>query len=456
MRTGGLFGMPHLIYTMQGREGSIRIAICGGGIGGLCLAVSLSKHPHLDVKLYEAAGQFREIGAGVMIWSRTWRILESMGLASEFSKIAHAPPTGTQGVGFDFRRSDQPEEGFRFKLVEMPYGCIRFHRAQFLDVFVHHLPTGIAHFSRHLVSYSKTNSVPGPICLTFADGTSATCDVLIGADGIKSIIRTQMYREAAETERDAKLLEYIQPIWTGTMAYRGLIRVQDIPRGRSGSLHRTIETPMMYCGRSKYVLVLQHVVGYSISEGDIVNVVTFASQPERHGEIYEGEWVTECEQRELLDCYARWEPEVEQLLKCIEKPTRWAIHHLRPLPFYHKDGVVLMGDAAHAMSPHQGAGAGQAVEDAFILSHLLGKAKKENLCRFFDAYQALRLPAANRVLTGSYESGMMYEFNGSYSDNYAKLGPAIHAQWNWIDETSLESDLAAVLKLATTPARSAL
>lgn len=69
----------------------------GGGIGGLCLAVCLSKFAHLEVKLYEAAGQFREIGAGVMIWARTWRVLQSMGLDSDFSKIAHSPPTATQG-----------------------------------------------------------------------------------------------------------------------------------------------------------------------------------------------------------------------------------------------------------------------------------------------------------------------------------------------------------------------
>ena len=123
--------------------------ISGGGIAGLCLAISLSAHPHLVVDLYEATGQFKEIGAGVMIWSRTWRILELMGLANEFSKIAHAPPTGTQGrvqtdqravrpaltffcqaIGFDFRRSDQDHEGFRFKSVEMPCEtcfCLAYH-----------------------------------------------------------------------------------------------------------------------------------------------------------------------------------------------------------------------------------------------------------------------------------------------------------------------------------------
>lgn len=111
----------------------------GGGISGLCLAVALSKFADIDVQVYEAAQRFKEIGAGVMIWSRTWRILELMGLADDFSKIAHAPPDGSPGnrlrweadseffmndlslgVGFDYRKSDQPEEGYRFHLVEFP------------------------------------------------------------------------------------------------------------------------------------------------------------------------------------------------------------------------------------------------------------------------------------------------------------------------------------------------
>jgi len=164
--------------------------------------------------------------------------------------------------------------------------------------------------------------------------------------------------------------------------------------------------------------------------------------------------VADCAQQELLDCYAGWEPEVANLLKCIDKPTRWAIHHLRPLPFYHRGGVVLMGDAAHAMSPHQGAGAGQAIEDAFILGHLLAEAPQGQVRRYLDAYETVRLPAANGVLTGSYESGMMYEFDSEHGDRYETLGPAIEAQWAWIDQVSLDEELASALRLAHQPARS--
>lgn len=90
--------------------------------------------------VYEASERFREIGAGVMVWSRTWHILSEMGLASQFSKAAHAPPDGSigifspnvfvtrrrtklwvgLGVGFDYRKSDQPEVGSRFYLYEVP------------------------------------------------------------------------------------------------------------------------------------------------------------------------------------------------------------------------------------------------------------------------------------------------------------------------------------------------
>ena len=70
----------------------------GGGIGGLCLAVALSQYSDIQVDLYEAAGRFKEIGAGVMIWHRTWEILTQLGMATELSQVAHAVPDGSDGT----------------------------------------------------------------------------------------------------------------------------------------------------------------------------------------------------------------------------------------------------------------------------------------------------------------------------------------------------------------------
>ncbi|KAK0455026.1 FAD/NAD-P-binding domain-containing protein [Armillaria borealis] len=405
-----------------------KVAICGGGISGLCLAVLLCRDPNIQVDMYESASRFAEIGAGVMIWSRTWKIFESIGLAEDFSRIAHSPPDGSIGVGFDYRRSDQAEEGFRFRLVEMAYGCIRFHRAHFLDVLVNRLPPGVAHFGKRLAAYSE-DSETETVTLSFVDGTTETCDLLVGCDGIKSTIRKQMFAEEGGHD----------PVFTGTIAYRGLIPVSALCS--NGAAHRTVSTPMMYCGKNK------HVVSYSISQGSIVNVVTLRSEPEREGSTYpDSTWVTECSRQELLDCYAGWEPEVIEMLQLIETPTRWALHHLRPLSHFVKRRVVLVGDAAHAMSPHQGAGAGQAIEgplyfDAFVLAHLLKKSTSSTLHLACEAYQHVRLPLANRVLRGSYESGMMYEFASEFGDDYLRLGPAIEKQWAWIDETEPVEDL---------------
>ncbi|KAJ3809160.1 FAD/NAD-P-binding domain-containing protein [Lentinula aff. lateritia] len=434
----------------------LRVAICGGGISGLCLAVALSRCPNIQVEVYEATDRFKEIGAGVMIWARTWKILELLGLGSVFSKIAHSPPDGSVGTGFDFRRSDQPEEGSRFHLVQMPYGCIRFYRVDFLDAFVEALPPNVAHFGMRLVSYSQDASAT-EISLQFSNGTTATCDLLAGCDGIKSSIRAQLYRECSERSGDSTLLKFIDPVWTGTIAYRGLIPVEHLP-----PCHRSIADPMMYCGKSK------HVVSYSISRGKVVNVVALASDPKREGEPHNEDivWVTNCLQQELLECYSNWEPEVEQLLNQIENPTKWAIHHLRPLPFFVDRKIALLGDACHAMAPHEGAGkrislkitnlrfmndspegAGQAIEDAFILASLLGQVSSmETLPLALDAYQRVRLPFANRVLKGSYDSGLMYEFNSQYGENYEILGPAIEKQWDWVEEPSPEEERLRALQ----------
>ncbi|KAI0743626.1 FAD/NAD(P)-binding domain-containing protein [Daedaleopsis nitida] len=432
---------------MQAR---FRVAICGGGIGGLTLAVALSRFADIQVDVYEAAGQFKEIGAGVMIWARTWEILALLGMAEDFARIAHAPPDQSLGIGFDYRRSDQPYEGSRFYLFQVPYGCIRFHRAQFLDVLVNHLPEGVAHFGKRLTSYTHSPSTQGrdtQISLTFGDGSKAECDLLVGCDGIKSTIRKQMLEEHVHKRGgDPQVLQCIEPVWSGTIAYRGLIPVERLIKP-NGEKHRTIDTPMMYCGKDK------HVVSYSISAGSIVNVVTLASRPDLYGTPYAGPWVTDCSSAEVKDCYSGWEPEVEELLQRIEKPTRWAIHELKPLPFYTSGRVALLGDAAHAMTPHQGAGAGQAIEDAFILAEVLGHhdTTLANIPRALAAYERVRLPMANHVLRGSRQSGDMYEFNSPLRDNLAPLGPMIGSQWDWLWDSSPQSERDRSLWMLCSP-----
>ncbi|KAG6835640.1 hypothetical protein H0H93_016271 [Arthromyces matolae] len=85
------------------------VAICGGGIGGLSLAVALSKYPDIHVDIYEAAARFSEVGAGIGVWPRVWKILESLGLSHDLAQLTALKPSYELSDAFIFRKSDQPE-----------------------------------------------------------------------------------------------------------------------------------------------------------------------------------------------------------------------------------------------------------------------------------------------------------------------------------------------------------
>lgn len=106
-------------------------------------------------------------------------------------------------------------------------------------MFVHALPPNVAHFGMRLVSYSQ-KAGNGGITLRFSDDTTAICDLLIGCDGIKSSIRAQLFKEVSERSGDTQFSKFIDPVWTGTIAYRGLIPVERLP-----PFHRSITEPMM-------------------------------------------------------------------------------------------------------------------------------------------------------------------------------------------------------------------
>ncbi|KAF7306069.1 Glycoside hydrolase family 3 protein [Mycena chlorophos] len=346
---------------------------------------ALSKYPHIQVDVYEAAGRFKEIGAGVMIWHRTWHILELLGLDAQFVKVTDSDPVPDMGIGFEYRRSDR-KDAFSWYFVEMPYGCIRFHRAHFLDVFVDNLPSGVAHFGKRLVSYAERHA-EGGIELTFADGATTSCDLLVGCDGIKSTVRKQMLSGRPELEA------HVEPRWSGSIAYRGLIPVVDLPGGK----HRAMDHPLMYCGKNK------HVVVYSISRGTVANVVAFASDMGKENAVYGTEWVTECPKEEMLECFAGWEDEVSVLL------------------------------------------------------NVLGSATPRTLDSALAAYEKTRLAMANHVVRESYRAGKMFEFNDEeFGGRYEELGPGIAARWDYLRESTPEGEWKKAQNLLRESAMSGL
>ncbi|THG99814.1 hypothetical protein EW026_g2629 [Hermanssonia centrifuga] len=384
----------------------IKVAICGGGVGGLTLAVALSHSPNVEVDVYEAAQEFAEVGAGIE-------------------------------VAFHLRKGDEPR-GLTFQKLITPGGLISFHRPQFQAVLLRHLSSSCnTYTSKRLVSYTQdtpdtlsANASISPIRLYFRDGTTATCDLLIGADGVKSTVRaTMLNHKAADLRAMGKVAEAdealaaVQPKWSGTMAYRAVIPA-DMLRSKHPR-HRVLTTPHIYLGQNSEMTV------YPISRGTLINFAAFRSRYDLENSTLDGAWVQDVRREELLQDFDRWEPEVQALLD------------------------------AHAMMPYQGAGAGQAIEDAFLLATLLSHpdTSLHALSRVCSVYDTVRRPFAQRVAEMSRENGILYTLNYpglTFEEGRNKEGDLeklrevysrIRMNWEWAWETSVDGDVQGAIAM---------
>ncbi|GAV99740.1 salicylate hydroxylase [Lentinula edodes] len=330
-----------------------RIAIVGGGIGGLACAVALKDYTNIEINVYEQAAQITEIGAGVTVWPRTWEILKSLGLEKDLSVLLKEPPSNVQKVAFEMRLSDR-KKGFTFRKIFTRDGGFCFHRSNLQSALLRQIISDSSsassscnckiHLSHRLERCEETNN---SVKLFFENGYSTSCDMAIGADGIKSV----------------------------------------------------------YNGKSK------HIVVYPINGGKLINIAAFISQPEGEGKVFSAFHGNRRTTEEMLDAFSGWEPEAIQLLSTIEDPSCWPIQDLHPLKTYTTRRILLLGDAAHAMTPHLGAGAGQAIEDGFVLGYLFSKLiqpsypDSQSLLHLIKIYDKLRRPFANHLQKNSRKQG---------------------------------------------------
>ena len=260
--------------------------VSGGGIGGLTLAYALSKSPDIRVDVYEAASKFTEIGAGIGVWWRTRQVLKYLGLEEDVFRLLTFRPGQDRGeLGYEAvvvntevfsvpslqqRKADQPDglvmgtlhtRGSIIIIIVvgrlnahllglfLPGGLMGFHRAEFHEVLLNRLSSRChTSPSKRLESYVQR---PGaPIMLHFQDGSTATCDILIGADGVKSAVRKTMFQEAAmwaesqhRISEAARLRNLCESRFSGFIAYRALI-----PAARLSSLspqHRALSSGVL-------------------------------------------------------------------------------------------------------------------------------------------------------------------------------------------------------------------
>jgi len=195
-----------------------------------------------------------------------------------------------------------------------------------------------------------------------------------------------------------------------------------------------------------------------MAQGKLINFVSYTVQHELTNTPFNGLWTSISSQDEISGTFRHWEPEVQDIIANVENPLRWAVHAVKPLDSFVSGHVVLIGDAAHAMAPHQGSGAGQAIEDAYVLAHVLGhrSTTRESLARTLEIYDRIRRPMALEVAEKSLINGQLCTFHNQDFDSMTEdkllqsldaLGERFTAGWKWAWTTSINESVEEASRL---------
>ncbi|KAI0262367.1 salicylate hydroxylase [Gloeopeniophorella convolvens] len=439
---------------MSGRPCKLRVAICGGGVGGLTTAFALSRSSDIHVDVYEAAPTFAEMGAGIGVWWRTRGVLKTLGLEDDLIRLLGIQPSEDRVPSIEYRISDQ-SEGLSMGSIYSRGGVLGVHRAEFHEALLNRLTSSRCRTftSKRLHGYkeSRDNS---RIQLTFQDGSTATCDILIGADGLNSAVRAGMVQAAASiAEEDGRLADaaelrnLIEPRFSGVLCYRALVPAEKL--WQVSPEHRALSSPVQYLGKDR------HFIAYPISRGRFINFAAFDVHPDKEGTRFTDAWVVGVDPEHVIRLYDGWEKEANELVQCLDglKVTRWAVNVVQPLPSFAFGNVAVLGDAAHAMTPFQGAGAGQAIEDASVLSTLLSHrlTTKQNAAHVLGIYSRVRQPLATEVSKRSRLNGEHFALHGLESDvsptRLREISLEIQENFEWVSETDATADLQRAMEL---------
>jgi salicylate hydroxylase len=311
-----------------------KILIAGGGIGGITTALALRSRD-IDAQLFEQAGAFRQVGAGIQLSCNATRILGALGVGEGIASIAVYPEAR------DYRAWDTGERLFWTPLgqrAELSFGAPYYHvhRAELLGVLLDALGQEGFRLSAEVVAFDQDEN---SVAITIADGTTFEGDVLVGADGIHSMVRAALFGQ-----------EHAR--YTGNVAWRGLVPAEAI----ADLELEKVTGVWMGPNRS--------IVQYYVSGGRTFNWIGISRshQPARES------WLAEGSIEDALAEYTGWHPTIREVIRSTPRVLRQALYDREPLSNWQIGRVVLLGDAAHPMLPFYAQGAAQSIEDAYVLA----------------------------------------------------------------------------------------
>ncbi len=346
--------MPHSIQ---------RTIILGGGIGGLCAAIAL-RQVGLDVTVYEKASSLGDVGAGLVLWPNALRVLRQLGAAEMATQAGSTIEHGQirTAAGKILARSEPGE-------LQRLYGepTMAIHRADLHHILLSLLPADAVQLATTGVKFEQDAT---GVTLRFANGQTDRADLLIGADGIHSVVRQQLF--------PAVMLRY-----AGYTAWRGVVE-------SPGTVAVGITSESWGRGSRFGVVPI-----------DSRRVYWYATLNEPAGRQY-----SPADQKRLLQQrFKGWAQPIEMLLEAT--PAKAMLHHdiydIVPLPRWSQGRVTLLGDAAHPTTPNMGQGACMAIESAYVLARCLSA--KPDLPAALVAYEQERRSRTAWVTNQSWQIG---------------------------------------------------
>jgi salicylate hydroxylase len=353
-----------------------KILIAGAGIGGLTCASCLLKAGY-DVDIYEQASALGEVGAGIQVSANAMHVLRHIGLGEAITRI------GVQPKGYVFHLHDTGEIIQQFALAgehERQHGApyTQIHRADFHELLVakaREFKADVIHLNHRVTGFTERNA---GVELEFANGTTARSDLLIGADGLKSVVRQQIVGEVPAT-------------YTGDAVWRIVVPVERLPPEFLDQVMSVFVGP----GR--------HVVCYYIRGGALLNFVgTVEAEPS------EESWTLKLPWERLKADYVGWHHSIQTIIDLADKDEcyRWSLYNRPPIRNWSTERATILGDAAHPTLPYLAQGAAMAIEDGAVLTRALDEAG--SITQGLDLYQRNRVDRTARVVKQSTDNRRLF------------------------------------------------
>ncbi|KAL8995578.1 MAG: hypothetical protein Q9169_004720 [Polycauliona sp. 2 TL-2023] len=405
--------------VVSGSKKQFDIAIVGGGLAGLSLAIGLVQRG-IPVTVYEGATEWTDAGAGLVFAKNSMTAMEKISpdIYQAFSKRSSGQGWKSKKTTYMDYRDGTTDGRLITSVICANTGQESVHRTLFAKDLVALLPEESFIMGKRLNGIDTRSD--GGYILQWAYGQSTEADVVFGSDGIKSKCRQLLLGpDSAEA----------MPKFAKEFAYRGMVPME---RAVAVLGEEFARNSMVNIGSGCLTTT------YPVEKGTLLNLVACRSMDTWQHD----EWVVPSSQEVVQKDFAGCGPVMQKVISMMDKPAMWALFDHPECSTFYKGRFALIGDAAHASTPHQGAGCGQAFEDALVLCSLFEDEHVHSAAQVEDAleaYDAIRRPRTLKIVNSSRENGEICMRRGEGTgEDLGKIKATLDERFHWIWHEDLD------------------